>query len=155
MKWRLGVVFVALASVALVATTFADWYLVTADGRGMFQSDRHFLRAVMSPWEQDRPRAIALVLVALACTVASVLGETKKLSDRTAALVVTGASLVAVGVFVARMAGEHTADLMLMTVRIQYLTGFYLAAGSAAALLLGAALHLVRLGYRTGEAETS
>lgn len=151
MKWRFGVVFVGLASIALICATFADWYLVTADGLGMFAGKGHLLRAVMSPWEQDKPRAIALTLIACACTAASVLGEMKKLSDRTVALVVTGASLIAVGVFIARLAGEKTADVIMMTVRIQYLTGFYVAAGAAAALLLGAAIHLVRLGLSAAD----
>lgn len=151
MKWRFGVVFVALASIALVAATFADWYLVTADGLGMFAGGRHLVRAVMSPWEQDKPRAIALTLIALACTTASILGEAKKLSEHAVALVVTGASLLAVGVFIVRLAGEKTADVITMTVRIQYLTGFYVAAAAAAALLLGALVHLVKLGFAPQE----
>ncbi len=149
MKWRLGVVLVVLTSILLIATTFSDWYLVTAthSGHDVFRliprsSDGTLVRMAQSPWEHDKPRALAVIVAALAALVAAVLGQIEKLKAETASLVIALGALAAVGLFVARLAGERSAQAFSVTVHVDFMTGFFVAAGSAGALLVAAAAHL-------------
>jgi hypothetical protein len=145
MKWLdPAVVVVVLASLVLIALTFTDWYLVTADGLGMFAKDGTLFRVAVTPWVDDKPRAAILVFGAVASCVVALLGDRGKLADRTAALIITFCAIAAVGVFIARLTSATSATVVTMTVHVQFLTGFYLAAGAASALLIAAGALLVR-----------
>lgn len=155
MKSRLGVVLVVLASILLIATTFGDWYVVTAthSGSDVFRlipraDGDTLVRMAQSPWEHDKPRAIAIIAAALTALVAAVLGHVEKLKEQTASLVVGLSAVLAVGVFITRLASHRSAQAFTVTVHIDFLTGFYLAAGCAAALLVAAAVHLASTSLR-------
>ena len=153
MKLRIEVVLIALASIVLAGATFADWYRITATAtsNGVFDfrwaspaGDGTFFQASVSPWQTNTPLAIALVAMALVSIVFAILVELEKIRPRTGSLVVTCAALGAVGLVIAQLASDHTAQAFQLTVTRHLLTGFYVAAAAAAALLVAAAGHVAR-----------
>lgn len=144
--FRFDVVIACICAIVLVASTFADWYLVRAivPNAFAFSPKQDFMRVAVSPWMGEKALAAGLVILAVGTVAAMLLGESEKLGRPLAAAISVLAALTAVALFVGKLAAATSASVGMMTVSWSPLSAFYVAVGAAAALLVTSAVFLYR-----------